>query len=493
MQRRDFLSAVATSVAAAVAMPTRAAQRATRPNIVLILAEDIGPQLGCYGSHAARTPNLDRLAAEGLRFTRVFTTAPVCSPSRSSLMTGMYATSIASHNHRTAFKKPLPSGVQPLTAHLRAAGYFTANLGATTRDGKKSYAGEVSIGSGKTDLNFETVDLFDGSDWNQRAPAQPFFAQVTLAESHRGPHWEEARKQAVLTDPAVVEIPPYYPDHPVVRSDLASYFDGIALMDQRVGAVLERLGREGLTESTVVVFMGDNGQCLVRGKQFLYDGGIHVPLIIRRPGKLAPATDERLVTGNDIAPTILGLAGLATPRHMQGQDLFAAAYKEPEQVIAVRDRCDIAVDRMRCVRTKRYKYIRNYVPATPYMQLNPYMERSYPVWTLLKELHREGKLNATQALFLADRKPLEELYDLDADPHEVSNLAGSAAHHALRDDMRRRLDDWSRACGDDGAAMEDPLVVFQSYFGTTDPAQVQAKDRAAVAQRAYLGSAHARD
>jgi N-sulfoglucosamine sulfohydrolase len=432
-----------------------ARSHALKPNILLILADDAGPHLGCYGTPLVHTPHLDRLAAEGVRFMHAFTTAPICSPSRSSLVTGMYQTSIGAHNHRAVEKRPLPAGVKLLTDYFRGAGYFTVN--------SPGPAGEKF---GKTDFNFLAEHPFDGYDWRQCAAGQPFFAQMTLMESHRGPGWKEARRRRKLVDPHKVKLPPYYPDHPTARDEYANYLDAISLMDEVVGATLKRLKDEGLAENTVVVFMGDNGACLFRDKQFLYDGGLHVPLIVRYPDRRqAGKVRDDLISGVDLAPTLLALAGIKAPAHMQGHNFLAANHQPREHVFAARDRADISFERMRAVRTRRYNYIRNFLPGLPYMQPNPYKEREYPTWNLVKQLKAAGRLNAAQSLFAADSKPVEELYDLAADPHEVHNLASDPAHAATLDELRRALDEWIVNTKDQGATFEDPLPVYRSYFG----------------------------
>ena len=491
MKRRDVIrGGAALAALSAAPLGSRAQQSAQpAPNILLILAEDIGPQFGCYGDRLARTPNADRLASEGALFTHAYTSSPVCSPSRSALMTGMYQTAINAHNHRTRSRPPLPDGVRTLTAHLRGHGYFTANVGAgNQRDNTLRTPGD--LGSGKTDLNFSTGEpLFDGRDWNERGTGQPFFAQLTLRESHRGEGWVVAREQAVLTDPAQVEVPPYFPDHPVVRDELANYYDAVSLVDFYLGRVLERLEREGLADRTVVIFMGDNGACLVRGKQWCYDAGIHVPLIVRWPDRLNAGTvDDRLVSGVDLAPTILGMAGAGAPSHMHGQDIYGAGYTRRDHVIAARDRCDIAAERIRCVRTARYKYIRNYMPNVPYMQTNPYKSRDYPTFDLLRQLHAAGELNEDQEKFLADRKPIEELYDLREDPHELNNLAGREDYKGVLEDLRGKLDRWVARYPDLGRVGEDPLDIFASYFRTLELDAV-ADDRREVARQVYAGTA----
>ncbi len=262
---------------------------AQQPNILWLIAEDFGPHLGCYGTKEVSSPNLDRLASEGLRYTRFYTTAPVCSPSRSAFMTGMYQTTIGAHNHRSHRDDgyTLPNGVRVLTDWLRDAGYFTANV--------REFPAPIGFkGTGKTDWNFtyenrstngRTNPLvrrgdaaapylapFDSDKWTDLRAHQPFFAQVNFQETHRQFH---APKHA---DPNKVELPPYYPDHPVARADWAEYLDSATELDRKCGLVLRQLIRDGLADNTVVVFFGDNGQAHVRGKQFCYESGLSVPL-----------------------------------------------------------------------------------------------------------------------------------------------------------------------------------------------------------------------
>jgi arylsulfatase A-like enzyme len=449
---------------------------ATRPNLLFILAEDIGPELGCYGTPLVRTPHLDALAARGVRYTRAFTTAPVCSASRSALMTGMYQTTIGAHQHRTWQwnKRPLPEGVRTITDCLRDAGYFTANLAAPGgKKAKKADASGLKItgadGTGKTDFNFLVEKPFDGIAWSQRAPGQPFFAQISINESHKGDGWVLARSKdspVGRVDPAQVRLPPYYPDHPVAREEYANYLDAVALMDHYVGEVLRRLERDGLADNTIVVFMGDNGQCLFRSKQFLYDGGIHVPLIIAWPDRRrAGEVDHQLISGIDISAALLGLAGAPRPPAMQGRDFLAPGATARSHVFAARDRMDESTDRMRAVRTADWKYIRNYLPAIPYQQYNAYKEKSYPTWNLVKELAAAGKLPPAAAAFAAPRKPIEELYRLSDDPHEVRNLAADPAHAEKLRELRALVDRWVVDSGDRGPLMEDPLDIFRGYQG----------------------------
>ncbi|MFH1716118.1 MAG: sulfatase [Planctomycetota bacterium] len=457
--RRDFLKAVGLG-AAAVAVPDRLFARQTpenRPNILWILSEDISPELSCYGAQLVQTPNLDRLAGQGIRFTNAFTTAPVCSASRSAMITGMFQTTIGAHNHRSHRDDgyTLPEPVRLITEYFREAGYFTANV--------KTAAPGVS-GSGKTDFNFKFKNAFDGSDWNQRKAGQPFFAQLSISMTHRGAHWKNVREMLDNpVDPDKVKLPPYYPDHPVARDDWATYLDSIQVMDQYIGKILKRLDDEGLADNTVVIFIGDHGRCHVRGKQWLYDGGIHIPLLVRWPGKLrAGQVCDDLVSAIDISATILRIAGVELPKHIEGKVFLEPdgsglwkSVANHEHIIAARDRCDETVDRIRCVRTKRYKYIRNFMPERPYTQANAYKETSYPMLNLMKELHAQGKLTPVQELFMVPRKPDEELYDLRNDPYEVNNLAASPEHQQTLKEMRDILDKWIKDTGDKGQFPEE--------------------------------------
>lgn len=462
---------------------------AARPNILFILAEDIGPELGCYGVPLVKTPHLDALASRGVRYTNAFTTAPVCSASRSAIMTGMYQTSIGAHHHRTWQwnKRPLPTGVRTLTDCLRDAGYFTANLAAPGgKKAKKENASGLKItgadGTGKTDFNFLAEKPFDGTAWSQRAPGQPFFAQISINESHKGDGWTLARSPdspVGHVDASAIKLPPYYPDHPVAREEYANYLDAVALMDHFVGEVLARLERDGLAGNTIVVFMGDNGQCLFRSKQFLYDGGIHVPLLISWPDRRRAGTvDTQLVSSIDVTAALLGLAGARAGPAMQGRNFLAPGATPRIQVFAARDRMDESTDRIRAVRTAEWKYIRNYLPAIPYQQYNAYKEKSYPTWNLVKELARTGGLAPEAALFAATRKPLEELYDLRSDPHEVRNLAGDPAHAARLRELRAALTAWTVETGDQGDRIEDPLDIYQGYNGRL-PDEAERKQGAA--------------
>lgn len=435
---------------AALAAPflnLRAQNKLDRPNILWILGDDLGPQLGCYGHKLVSTPNADRIAAEGARFTHCFTTAPVCSPSRSGWNTGVYQTTTGAHNHRSHRKDgyTLPEGVRLVSHRLHDAGYFTANV---------TDMGGGLRASGKTDFNFKAEKPFDGTHWNQRAKGQPFYAQINFTAPHKGPMWPLARKQKSLIDPAKVELPPYYPDHPTVRDEVANYLDAVNYWDTQVGQVMDNLKKDGLLENTVIFVFGDNGRCLLRGKQWLYDPGTHVPLLVRWPNKVKAGTVRRdPVISLDITATTLDAAGIEHPKLFHGQSLFGKA-KPRTEIFTARDRCDMTVDRIRAVRDARYKLIHNFYPDRSYAQFNQYIKTSYPTLTVLEDLGKQGKLNDLQARWWAPSRPELELYDHQADPHEVNNLAAKPEHKKTLDRLSKRLDRWIVETNDQGRTPE---------------------------------------
>jgi arylsulfatase A-like enzyme len=446
MNRRHALAALG---AAPAFLRARSGSAADRPNILWILAEDLGPQLACYGYPLVRTPNLDRLAAEGVRFAHCHTTAPVCSASRSGFNVGLYQTTTGTHNHRSHRKDGyhLPFNAKPVSLRLQETGYFTANV--------LQFAEGVR-GMGKTDFNFQLDQKpFMGTHWNQRAKGQPFYAQVNFQATHKGPAMAEARGQKDLIDPHQVELPPYWPDHPTVRDEFTTYLNCINLLDRQVGVLLDTMQRDGALDNTVIFFFGDNGRCLIRGKQWCYDAGTHVPMIAKWPGVIrAGQVRHDPVLMLDMTASTLAAAGLPLPQPFHGQPLFDAKTKPREYVVTARDRCDMTVDRIRAVRDSRYGYIRNFMPERPYTQYNEYIETQYPTLGVMKQLHAQGKLNPAQSLFLAARKPDVEFYDLHSDPHEIHNLATSPRHSGLVKQFSARLDRWLADTVDRGGEPE---------------------------------------
>ncbi len=430
------IAGLGISVLSCFGVPVSAQER---PNILWIVADDLGTDAGCFGNKNISTPHIDKLAYDGIRFTQLHAVVPVCSPSRSSLITGMYPVSVNCHQHRTRHKNALPGSVLPVTEYFRQAGYYVSN-GDGTRPGKP----------GKTDYNFVfDKPFFDGADWSGRKHGQPFFAQMQIHFPHRP--FEKDVVNPVSREALIIS--PVYPDHPLTREDWAGYLESVQQVDRYVGRIMEKLERDSLLQNTIVFFFGDQGRPMVRAKQFLYDEGTHTPLIIRFPdGREAGSQVHDLISTVDIPATSLTLAGIPLPEHVQGQDIFSG--NKREFVFSSRDRMDETVDRIRSARNHKFKYIRNYYPDRPYTQFNTYKVTMYPVLTLMKVLYRRGELKAGQAAFMGPDRPKEELYDLANDPFEMKNLAADPTYVTDLTHMRQVLDEWL-ARNDKGVYPED--------------------------------------
>jgi N-sulfoglucosamine sulfohydrolase len=483
MDRRRFLRISSTSAAAMLLSGIRlnARESATnqRPNILWISCEDISPDLGCYGDTYAVTPNIDKLAAEGVRYTNVYAHAGVCAPARSGIITGMYPTTIGTHHMRC--NGVPPAEVKCFTEYLRAAGYYCAN-------------------NVKTDYQFDPPttawdDCSTDAHWKGRAKEQPFFAVFNFTTTHESQVRNrnkamrkrlDALKPHERHDPARAVLPPYYPDTWAVRRDWTQYYDIITLMDKEVGKLLADLDKAGLADNTIVWFWGDHGRGLPRAKRWIYDSGIHVPLIIRVPEKLRTAAmpndsdalkpgtvNDELIAFIDFAPTMLSLTGVEIPPHIQGRAFLGSRKAEPrEYIFAARDRMDEAYDIIRAVRDKRFKYIRNYMPHLTRGQDIEYMNEM-PTMREMRQLNAEGRLKWPMSQYFEPTKPLEELYDTLNDPHEVKNLAGDREFRKVLERMRRVHDEWVKQTGDIGLIpepefdeMKRPGGVFQK---TADP------------------------
>jgi arylsulfatase A-like enzyme len=441
-----------------------------RPNIIWIVAEDMSDHWGCYGEKTIATPHIDKLAQEGVLFEHAFVTAPVCSPSRSALITGMYQPSIGAHNHRSQVREGngggnadyfesfvLPEEVPYLPKLFKEAGYYTVLGTSQTIINREDAGGKL----GKTDYNFIwDPKWYDNNDWTNREPGQPFFAQVQLS----GGKFRRAPVENPV-NPADVILPPYYPDDEVLRQDWATYLNSVLYLDQEVKKIVERLEAEGLTENSAIFLFTDHGISHLRGKQFLYDEGIKVPLIIRWPAWL-PAGERRseLVSHIDIAATSLFLAGIPVPSAIQGQSFFGKDYIPREHIYAARDRCDETVDLIRGVRTQQYKYIRNLLPDRSHAQPNQYKDGK-PFIAHMRELYAGGNLKAETAVYFQPTRPVEELYDLVNDPWEMNNLAADPQHSELLAEMRAKLWQTSVQTGDLGYIPEPLLEELGKKYG----------------------------
>nr|WKN35166.1 sulfatase [Tunicatimonas sp. TK19036] len=417
----------------------QSSDNADKPNIVWIMLEDWGYQLSCYDEPGIQTPYVDQLAEEGIRYTNAFCTAPVCSPSRSAMMTGFHQNYIGANQHRTQGpdfpKKPLPHGIKPMTHLLEEAGYFTCFMETRKTDYNFTYEGEI----------------YQGKDWSERAEGQPFFAQLTFPGTHR--RWQRDSINPISIDD--VRLPPYYPQTELAKRDWANGLEAMQNVDRQVGEVLNRLEDEGLAENTLVFLIGDNGRCMPRGKQFLYDGGIQVPIIARWPGHIeARQVSDAMVMTIDITKTILDVAGAKPTHPLHGLNMLEDEINEREYIFAARDKMDSTHDAMRAIRSERYKLIHNLMPEWAYCQFNDYKERSYPVLALLNVMHLKGELTPEQDQFMADHKPEFELFDLQEDPYEMHNLADDPDYQEVKETLLAELNKWRKEINDQGVTEE---------------------------------------
>lgn len=426
----------------------------TRPNILWLVTEDISPYLPCYGDSTAKTPNLDRLASEGVRYNNVFSVSGVCAPSRSAIITGMYPTAMGTNNMRTVKTYPeinipsysvvLPPEVKMFSELMRRAGYYCTN------NSKEDYQFKAPL-SGWDENGRQ-------AHWRHRPAEKPFFAVFNIEVTHESQIWMR-KKEPLLVDPATVKLPPYYPESPVIRRDMARMYSNIMEMDKQVGVYLKQLEDEGLLNKTIVIWYSDNGGPLPRGKREVYDSGINVPMLVRYPDKqYAGTVDSQLVSFVDLAPSMLSLAGIEIPEYMQGQ-AFLGAQKTAERkyVYAARDRMDTEYDMVRAVRDSRFKYIKNFQPEKPFMQQIQYRLQM----DLMKELLRfekEGRLNEIQRLWFRKTKPEEELYDTQNDPFELKNLATDPKYTSKLNELGTRLSHWMEMADDKGFIPERQWV-----------------------------------
>lgn len=406
-------------------------KKSSKPNIIWLMAEDMSLDLACYGMAAVKTPNLDKMAAEGVKFNNTFVTNPICSPSRSAMMVGTHQVKINAHNHRSNRDVPLNRDYKPFTYWLRSEGY-TAILG---------HSGVLDKGQ-KIDVNFKHSKLGDWDGVTQfglfdklnsfEKEDQPFFAQIQLKVTHRGDWWDRVSKESKSpVDPASVVLPDYYADHPAIRADWAKYLDQIEYMDSEVGMIFKELEDKGMADNTIVIFIGDNGRCNIRGKGYLHDAGLRIPLIVYRPSMKDAGTERNdVVSATDITATILQFAGIDIPNYMTGEALFGDKKMRRESVYSARDLWDEIKEKSRSISTDKWRYIRNDMPQVPYDAHQGYLEFYRPAVHIMRALNREGKLTDQQSFFFQPTKPNEELYDLENDPLELNNLAEDKSYRS---------------------------------------------------------------
>ncbi len=441
--------------------------RETSPNILFIVSEDNSPFLGCYGDENAYTPNLDKLASEGVLYENAFACAPVSAPSRSTIITGMYASSLGTHHMRS--NNTIPEEFHFFPYYLNKAGYYTVNKF------KKDY----NIPDQDSVWNVE--DWWDYKDlFKQHEEGQPFFAMFNTFMSHESKihgnredgmleYYRNAAIKSQTGDSVMPErvdkfnymhqagsvpLAPYHPKTPEMEEDWARYYDCMSMMDDEIGELLKNLKKDSLLENTIIFYFSDHGGVLGRSKRFTFESGLHVPFIVRFPEKyqhLAPAKPDsrldRVISFVDLAPTVLNLAGLEIPENFQGMPFLGPnSEKERDYAFSFRGRMDERYDFSRTARNKKYRYIRNYMPQRPWGQHVNYLwkAKSMPSW---EEACQQGECNETQSRFWGP-KPAEELYDIENDPHNVNNLAHDPAYQEVLKEMREANKGWMESIND---------------------------------------------
>ncbi len=485
---RNFVRVLFLLLLVSVSVEPKVEAASKRPNILWVVGENFANDLTCYGGKNVATPHLDNLAANGVRYTNVFSTSPVCAPSRSAFMLGMYQTTTDTHNMRSHRSDDfrLPPGVRPLTHRLQDAGYFTANI---------THIGDREVGTGKLDLNFVNEGpIYQSDNWDELKKREPFFAQINMPEAEYDIYdRQSAKKKRVkwvgeqwhpkVATPENVTPPPYYPDHPITRQEWARYLNSLTGTDIRFGWIMDQLKKDGLDENTIVIFFSDNGRLEARGIHWPFDSGLHVPMIIRwaknftPPPQIEPGkVDDQVLSLIDLTAATLWMAGIEQPVLMQGRNFLG---ERPDQkrryAFSARDRIDETVIRMRSVSDGRYHYIRTFTPGAGFLTLNRYKEKCFLVKPLMRKLHAAGKLTGPAA-DLMKPFPEEMLFDIQADPHEIRNLVHSNCkqHQQALHEMRAALDTWMVETRDRGHIPEPAGVVapflkeMEDWFGTPE-------------------------
>ena len=447
-----------------------------QPNILWITCEDLSPILGCYGDRIANTPNIDLFAQNAVRFTNAYASAPICTPARSSLITGVYASSMGTHHLRGVV--PKSDKIKCFTEFLRERGYYCTN-------------------NVKEDYNFITPEeawdeSSDSAHWRNRKPEQPFFSVFNFMVTHQSQTRYGIEKLNEINstldekdriNPDDVEIPPYYPDTPIVRNNIASLYTQVHIMDKKFQEIINQLEEDGLRENTIIFFYSDHGTGLPRGKGYLHDTGIKVPLIIEFPEKYkhyspakAGAFSDELVNFIDFPPTVLSLTGIDPPKHMRGNPFLGQHKKDSnDYVVSIRDRRDEVLMFSRSIRTDKYHYIRNFLPHRPRMQRNFYSEIT-PIRQELRRLDNLGLLQSNEDWLMEDSVPVDELYDTETDPHELNNLAQEAEHLEIMELLKRNLFSWMVETKDLGLVPEYEMIEkskggapYDTFSGNFDP------------------------
>ena len=439
-----------------MAFTAHTATKDGQPNILWIFIEDASPHISCYGEEAIKTPTIDALAESGILFENAYVTCPVCSPSRSALITGMYQTTVGAHNHRSQRNSgkgggnteyynsyDLPQEIPIASKLFEEAGYFSCN-------------GNMAERTGKTDYNFVENNIYDGISWKESPDGTPFFCQIQL---------KGGKNRSRTANTENFNLPPYYYEDKIMRQDWKEYLGSWLDTDDDLRQIIAELVVEGVYDNTLIFFLTDHGISHLRGKQFCYDEGIKVPFIVKFPdGHDAGTSRQDMVMQIDLLPTSLAFAGIPIPDNIQGKNIFANDYNERKYTFAARDRCDETTEIIRSGHTKKYHYIRNFLSYRPHAQRNQYKDGK-EISKHMRELYEAGKLSELQSGFYQPTRPPEELYDVEKDPYEINNLANDPNYQEKLKEMRSALHSWMKETNDPGLIPEPILEDLGKKYG----------------------------
>jgi len=476
-------------------------------NILWLSCEDIDPILSCYGAKGIKTPNIDRLAKEGIRYTQAYATVAVSGASRSSIITGMYPARIGTQNMRTgpfggSYRAPevetytndagfkdvlgrtvpqysavLPDGVKCFSEYMRNAGYYCTN-----RD-KCDYQFNCPITA------WDEIGTATSTYDSPNKPAgMPFFSVINHMTSHESYIWVNKDKP-MLVNRDSVDIPAYFPDIDVVRQDVGRKYSNVVELDKQIGEKLADLEKKGLLDKTIIIFWSDHGGPLLRQKRAVTNSGLQVPLIVRFPDKrMAGTVVNELVSLMDLGPTVLSIAGIQPPKYMDGK-AFLGKYKSktPRKYhFGSSDRFEEAFDMTRSVLDGRFVYVKNFHPELPLIYRHKYREQMEMNMSLIN-LNKAGKLSGDAAYIFMKTKPVEELYDLKTDPYEINNLAGKAEYNEKLIELRNALTKWQNDIQDKGFIPELDLVKSM-WPGLVQPTTASVQFSKGKQQRIILSS-----
>ena len=443
-----------------------------KPNIIWLVCEDQSTDFfPMYGDDTINLPNLEALADDSVVYENMHATTPVCAPARSAIITGMYPTTLGTHNMRTynegrttnqpslgipSYSPKFPNYILPFTKYLRDHGYYCTN------NNKEDYNFKISDDAWDQTCKYCSGKQKENIHWRNRDKDQPFFAVFNFQITHEAQIWSQA-KNKIYVDPSNIKVPPYFPDDPIIRKDMAINYSNLIRMDREVGKLITELKNQGLYENTYIFFYSDHGGPFPRHKRAIYESGTKVPFMIKMPNsKYAKTRDNRLLSFIDLAATVLDIANISIPDYMQGESILDSSINERKYLASASDRFDEQIDRIRSIQSKKYKLIVNFDTSKPHALPVSYRE-NMPMMQRMKEMYVSGNLNPVQQLWFETPKSKLEFYDLQLDPYEVNNLIEIPKYKSLILEYKKQLENWIEKTNDMGRIAEEDIVKYSTF------------------------------